>query len=218
MDVKLEFLRSLLEYPPDQPDRRERWIRLTTGSTLHDSLRAVVRSGVMPAWEDGLSSMIAKWKDFARGEGFEEQWKQAKRLAWCACEAAALWKMGLDGVDRIEIVERIGEIVNPPADHEIHEVLTDLFRGWIVEFRLAPAARKCVDVPVALYDLGANCGLVATLSLTLIDANANTVFPDPAQAFTTRLDEQFLASMCRAWSLAKNQARCIEHSAAVGPK
>jgi HEAT repeat protein len=180
---------------------------MTTGSSLYDSLRTVVRSGVSLAWEDGLSGLIEAWEGFTCHEGFEEQWKQARRLVWCACQASTLGSKVADDLDRTEFSRRIGQVAELPDDREVAEVLSDLLWGWTAGFRLAPAVRKCVAVPVALYEPGANRGLVATLKLSLIEGIGCTIFPDPVQALITRFDERFLVSARCAWTLAKRHAQ-----------
>jgi hypothetical protein len=189
----VERLKDLLFKPEDRAHCRSRWAQLTRGEVLFRTLSEVVQ-GRLPGDWDRLLSSVQSWESFPVSPDDEHQWDLVRRLVWSAAEAARRRDYYQSEIDRIcfklSLVPRF--------------VVDDQHRiwGWIQTLLGTGTRGTSLTIPVALWVEEQKTGCLADLELEVLEAGAGVIFHHPRDAFSTDLQDGFIASMADAWNAA----------------
>lgn len=183
----------------------EAWDHLT--QHLFTFLRQELAAG---HWLDfrGLRDDLETWQPFMEQFDGDEraqqrrhhQWWTARRMLWCAEQAAQAETSDYDQINRLLLA--IADVPPFIADH----------KAWafdcIRSLRDADPPFRTVSVPVALADdRPSDTGIVCTLVLDVLHPGGGQVFQHPQDALTTSIAADFHTSMTDAWEQAKAHAR-----------
>jgi hypothetical protein len=209
-------LSQFLAYPPDAADRGTTWEFITAGQRLFDMLHEAVHRQTLEDWDEILGNL---WR-WLRSFWFDRQHpKRSERLRAClsalrlvsAAQNAQLWRR--DHGTRPDELDRLAHALSRRTARSTFS------RAWQWGcFRTLldpPARRERVSVYVVVLGRTPGESDVAALSLELLDGGCGESFHHPVDAFRTKVDAAFRASMLDAWEAAAELV-CREAEATGG--